>query len=288
MEKNLKRFIRTKNAKRLFMSILAMLMTFSNLGFVRAASDREILRNLNVGFWEVKTDDEGKMYLGNDVLSEKISQVYRRDENGQLVPVDLAEHARFLNFVTSQLNNQLNSFNQSLPFPMAEPLTFEPGDFRAENSGSEMTTLSSMLPPVIFDTFRETYSYVGVGNQIIMTPYMRGPGRIWVSQSRNVEHSFGGGVSLTTQIKNAIEVGSSFSWNETVATGTSLGMKWEIESEHTGYITFTPFLDISIGDVWRNTAYGLNIHNAYLGSAWGGCPKTNGLYADGIWQLVYR
>jgi len=107
-----------------------------------------------------------------------------------------------------------------------------------------------------------------------------------VTLSVTTTESFGGNTSITAEISKAIKLGATFTWNTTSASAIGVGFTWPITSGKNGYIKFTPYLDVTVGNLsmfFYDYATGVS---GFLdvGEVWGASPRklpsgfTNGLY----------
>ena len=57
----------------------------------------------------------------------------------------------------------------------------------------------------------------------------------------------------------------------------------------TGYIQFTPYLNVTIGDLYYVYTGPLVYDELYVGEVWGATPKEiAGGFADGLFELVLK
>jgi len=259
-----------KKISVLFLCFVLLLACFPNFAF--AESNMELNKQ---SYWKVMTNNQGEIYLYNTVTGEKMVQAYRIDENNNIVYLDLEALAGHLNAM--EYAKRLNLV-EDIPLPKS------PASQKDNDVVPQYTTL---LP---WREYRETRSYTKLGTPEKVTPDYVGPYTITHATSITVTESFGGSVSISGAVKDAIKAGASFTWSRSAQSSTTIGGNTTVPEGKIGYVQFTPYLNVSEGDVYYCVASSTGkITKIYEGTAWGSCPKklSNGM-ADGIYQLILR
>lgn len=259
----------------------ATLMALLCVSLITVTAYAQSVDQLEFIIWEVATDEYGNTFLKNSTNSEEIWQVKELDEHGNLVDVDLAVHAAFLNGVQRNAMAMQRS-GITLPYAPISPIDINVTSFEVE--------IEPQVLGATFYTFRQRHSYIGLGNAVAVSSRFVGPAEISVSQSLTITNTFSASVSVTAQIRESIEAGATFGWERSVETGFTQTGTWNVPSGRTGEIRFTPRLNVSVGDLTRNFVSPFPPHpitQTQLGEAWGASPRrlASGL-ADGTFELV--
>lgn len=214
--------------------------------------------------WSVESEEDGSIYIQNDATGETIVYAFRIDENGDEQPIDLADYACELN-AASRLNQTIESSN-------------EVADDSVQRKPSAVTY-----------AYEESLSYRVVGNGIKVTPEVPGPASLSYGESVTVSEQFGGGISISAQVEEAITAGASFTWNKQLSTSSTFTVTKEIPAGRTGYMEFRPYFNATTGTLTRMIVHipgGVVSSTDY--NAWGRSPIILATgFADGIYDVVY-
>jgi hypothetical protein len=215
--------------------------------------------------WSIETSPSGEKYLFNKLTGEKTIAAYRPDDKGNLVEVSLEE--------CLEIKNSMMRVS---------------GTSAALADNNYVAPDSANYETVIYD-YRQSSTSVGYGTPIKVSADVTGPATISYLTSKTVSCSFGGGISLSAAMQNAIKSGASFSWNTSLSTASSLSYSFSVPSGRTGYIQFTPYLNVTSGNLYQIYVSSYGTTETNLGSVWGKSPKSlsNG-FADGLYELVTR
>lgn len=149
-----------------------------------------------------------------------------------------------------------------------------------------MSTL--VLDPVPAYYYTETRTYVGLGAAQKVSPDYKGTATITLVNSVTTTNIYGGSASAIVEATNKIKLGASFNWNTSSASSTSVSGAWPVPAGKTGYIQFTPRLNVSVGNVlmtfWVSGIY----KSLDMGESWGASPAKAGSFTDGIYELILR
>lgn len=231
----------------------------SNQGIQASATPGQTATKFSLG-----TSSVGEQYLLNETTGEKTIAAYTYDENGELVKISLSE---------------CKNIKESSPRPTIE------------NTPTVQRHIAEdlILPQAITYRYVEKSAYVENGTPVRVSSDMKGPGKITTIQSTTVSCSFGGDVSLTNTIKKKIELGASFSWNVSLSSEASNSYEFDpIPAGEIGYVQFTPYYDVSIGDLYQGHSES-SLPDTYKGEVWGRSPQKlpSGL-ACGLYELVIK
>ena len=211
--------------------------------------------------WMLGESNSGKAYAYNPATGEKVIKAWGYNEDGELVELDWVEYLQIKNSADSTSPEQDVSTNtQSVPYTADIATAYE---------------------------YRETMTYMQHGPSHKVTIDIVGPSKIEYVSSVEVSNSFGGEINLTGTIKNMIQLGASFDWHETLSSSTSVGATFVVDPGETAYVRFTPYLDVTVGDLYYITVAAGHYNESNLGEVWGKSPRMlpNG-FADGLLELV--
>lgn len=257
--------------KKGFSLLVCILMIFVCLTSNAIVADESINTE---GKWEVATNAQGEEYLRNSLTDEEILVAFRIDEEGDIVYLDLYEHAHKLN---------------NMPRASEGLLITDDGNYQEEYYGEDPNLIN---PYAVVTKYFENRTYIGLGSATKVTPDVRGPAQLNVTISRTITNSFGGDIGITSSISQAISSGASFTWHRSLGSSTSIGTTFSVPANKIGYVQFTPYLNVTVGDVYRyhyTLPLYILIRQEYVGGAWGGSPiRLAGGYADGIYELKVK
>ena len=251
----------TKNIISFLLSI-TMLFTLASPAFavVRSAQIQESQREN----WIVVSKADGSVYLENDITGEIIVSAFRIDENGHEQPVDLIDYANALN-----------------------TLSIMPA-IAATNTQDDV--MPQKQTAVIY-SYKETTSYKGIGTGIKVTPDVVGPATITYGESVSVSEQFGGGITITAEMKKKITAEVNFTWNVELSSSANFTVSKDIISGRTGYVEFRPYLNVTKGTLTKKVIHspeGLVVSSTDY-DAWGQCPiMLSSGFADGIYDVRYK
>ena len=221
--------------------------------------------------WTIESFPSGEEYLYNEISGEIIAKAFCFDETGNLIELDLQEYLLTKN---SPSYTSGSSNLSGPPLFSTAAVGPNPDDFLRRDTWAY--------------EYRETRTYVTSGDPIKVSADLKGPGTISHLTSIQIGHTFGGDVSFTATIKNAVQLGASFVWNVSAATEESNTYAVDVPAGRTGYVQFTPRFDVTVGDLYYVYTAPFVSEETYLGEVWGSSPRMldNG-FADGTYELVY-
>lgn len=213
--------------------------------------------------WSLKTFPSGEKYLYNENTGDTVVKAFCYTQDGEFVELTLQEYLQIKN---------------SVPYVATNP----------EHDTNNICEVAAVSSTWYYD-YREARAYVGQGDPCIVSSDVRGPGTIQHTQSATIEHSFGGSATIDGTTKNLIQLGASFDWHTSLASETSNSYTFDVPSGNIGYIQFTPYLNITEGDLYMVSVLPGIIDETYMGEAWGASPiKTSGGFAYGIFELMLK
>lgn len=220
--------------------------------------------------WVLQVID-GQEILFNSGTGETIPEAHRII-NGQAVPVSLQE-------LCIALNSSLSE--ESFAADLETSITDDPTDPDVARRA-----------PVYFYRFEDTQTSRVNGSPEKVTDDYIGPTQISIVTSVTITESYGGSFTLSATAKNAISDSASFTWNRSLASGTSVGAAYDVPDGQIGYIEFVPYLNKITGSLYEafsDPTTGYMSDYVYKGQAWGTCPiRLNNGIADGLFYPVYR
>lgn len=254
---------------KLLCCLLCVCTVFSNIAIPSYAAFDVTTNVSSTGEdWTIQSDPSGFEYLLNIVTGEKIVRAFTYNEEGLLVEISLEE--------CLQIKKSSPSVN-AIP---AVDAAVNSVDYGTEDA-------STLRYETVMYNYQETSTYQANGTPVKVSADSKGPASISYFISQTISCSFGGNISLTTAYKNAISSGASFSWNNTLSSQVQNGYTYPVPSGRTGYIRFTPYMNVTTGNLYQIyiSSYGTEEKN--LGTVWGYSPKalSNGI-ADGLYELV--
>lgn len=257
--------------KRLGISLLTVLMLVSMCPWVTAANINSAPSAEQSSLLEIKSFPSGEKYVYNHATGEIIAKAFTYNEAGELVELDVEEYVAIK-------TSQPTISGSSVSPEMVDTAVLPP-------DGSFETGTNSVGYSYVYD-FRETTTHTRLGDPVKVSADMKGPGYISYFTSTSVNETFGGGLSLSLTIKNAIKIGASFDWNASLTTRTTIGYTYSVPAGYTGYVQFTPYYNVTVGDLYYLTITPFDIIETNMGEVWGASPKElpSGL-ADGIYEL---
>ncbi len=214
-------------------------------------------------YWYVTTDQNGEIVLHNNATGETITEAFRFTETGERVPVDLQFYA--------------NELNESIAM-------------HATTEKTMILSSDALLrgPSTYAYTFEESSTEKKLGESIKVTSDIRGPATVTYGESVTIMDSFGGDISITAKIENAIEAGASFTWNKSLSSSSQFSVAYDVPAGRIGYIKFTPYYNISSGTIVRRL-YSPSLIKTDRFPGWGKSPiKLSTGFADGVYALVKK
>ena len=253
-----------KKLSTLILSVVLLITCCVFPGYAATNTGQDVEKS--AGVWVLEYDSDGEAYIRNKLTNERIVEAVRCNADGELEELDIEDYVQIKNSLSiddSALES--NSMNNALLGNDIEPM-----------SDSGWMYL-----------YEETRNYVALGTPIKVSADLRGPGTIFHLDVRTIQHSFGGDVNVPID-QTAITIGAGFSWNVSAKTTTSNGYVYPVPSGELGYIQFTPYLNVTEGDLYHIYAAPFVYLENYLGKVWGKSPRKYGDLADGIYELVLR
>ncbi|MCL2356364.1 MAG: hypothetical protein FWC70_04270 [Defluviitaleaceae bacterium] len=211
------------------------------------------------GTWEVSRARGAETYLFNAVTGYRIESAWSFNENGELVEIDLIQHAEDLNY-SNRLNAELM---YSSEFAALNPHMANAG----ENYRFFQTRMSSPL-----------------GVAVHVSAEFRGPVTITHTSGVSSAESFSA-VAGTNAQRNAVADGANFVWARTSTSQSITTGSWSVPSGSIGRIWFTPRYNQTDGQLHL---YLRNVRYRSLGTAWGRSPRQVGGFTDGVFELRTR
>lgn len=253
-------------------SFFVLLLSVFFKSTVSQAVDIKNVVNYNemIEIWVVNVDDNDNIYLLNMETYEVILEAMRFNNDGDLEHINLIEYAQEINYINFRMNQLIN-----------KPET--------KNSGYDDNKNFRVIP-IWADIYTETSQWIGLGDPIRVTAFCVGC-HISTTQSASISQSFGGTISLNATLRDRISTGASFSWNSSATRSSTSSYSWQVPTNMTGHIEFTPRLNVTQGVITRVFTWPpfMDTTLEYRGSVWGASPirLSNG-QADGTFRLVYR
>ena len=251
----------SKNITSFILSI-TMLFTLSSPAF--AVENFPPNQNSQRENWIVASAEDGSIYLENEATGEIIVSAFKIDENGIEQPVDLVEYA-----------NELNNISI---IPTIDYL-------------NKQTDIMPRKGTAVAYSYTEKTSYKGIGTGIKVTPDIVGPATITYGESVSVSEQFGGGITISTEIKKAITAEANFTWNVELSSSANFTVSKDIVAGRTGYVEFRPYLNVTKGTLTKKV---IHVPEGFVVSstdydAWGQCPiMLSSGFADGIYDVRYK
>lgn len=209
----------------------------------------------------LETTSTGEQYLLNETTGEKIIKAYTYNKDGTLFEIPLTEYQRIINSTPKIPSSNSNDISFKSESELLRALTYR---------------------------YDETSSYVALGTPLKVSSELKGPGEVSISHSSTVSCSFGGDVSVSSTIKKKIQAAASFSWNVSLATEVSDTYTFPVPAGKIGYIQFTPYFDVTVGDLYQGHSES-SLADRFLGEVWGKSPqKIDTGFANGLFELVTR
>lgn len=186
------------------------------------------------------------------------------------INIDLADHVHTLNNVQ--------------PYPPEELGYIDPGP---DNLTSTEDGVPFAAPYFIYNYHEEEKSQVNGSPQKASADSIGGT--IQTGYSVTVSESFGGNISISTAVKEAITISASFNWTKSASTSSSFSVTYTVPEGKTGYVQFTPYLMYTKGTMLEKKYLDGVLLSSNSYSVWGRTPKTlpSGL-ADGRYELVIK
>lgn len=226
--------------------------------------------------WILNNDDADNIYIENCRTGEKIIEAWKYDDLGRQVNIDLCDYV-----------NELNQ-GQDEQVERAE-------DIYNRTNEMSIPVLShaspqSLVMPVEITNYTEESNSVVNGSPIKITADVKGKATISYGNMTTVSESFTvSGTTTTEAIKNKIRLGAGFTWNKSATSNSSFGITYTVPAGKTGYITFTPKYNKTVG-TYRVRFYLENrllTDDSYSVTAKSPISLSNG-FADGTYALVVK
>ena len=260
----------------------AFILMFIVVAFVFAISAQAFANERNIdrwgieGVWEVEVDRQGETSLYNPTTGEIIAAVWRIDENGDIVYLDLVEYADFLNadansIEATQILKSMFSIETDFEADFEEVIV--PHCFCC--GGGQLIT-----------------RYIQTSRNIILpvasrvTPFFVGPTNITTTNSVSFSESFTAGLSVAD--RRLISAGASFTWNTSASSQSVVGATWAVPQGRTGHVEFSPVFDRTNGrlELRNYQRNGFTVIGSR--SVFGDTPRRVNGHADGTFRLVLR
>ena len=255
--------------KKFLSLVLTATIIFSMNSFAFAADQSDQTKSLE-SVWVLKTFESGDKYLYNSNSGQMIVKAYTYDETGTLVEIDLNDYLDIKNSLLDVANLPTQISGVSIPLENDKELSYA-SDY-------------SWVP-----SYRETNTYIGLGEPVKVTGDVVGPATVSHFNSSTVSHSFGGDVGMTLGIQSAIQASASFSWNVSLESEVSNGYAFPVPEGEIGYVQFTPYLNVTVGDLYYIYMAPFVYDEVYIGEVWGSSPKQiAGGFADGAYELILK
>ncbi|MCL2679283.1 MAG: hypothetical protein FWF18_03225 [Dehalococcoidia bacterium] len=231
-------------------------------------------QNASVGRWEVVVDERAGTYIRNDATGEKIAAVFRYNEDNVIEHYDIVEYAAYLNQWSGVADRPL--FPYSAVYPAQSMILDEKGS-------KEQTRAFQWYD------YRETHVYQSEGMPIKVTPDFQGPCTITFRSSLTVSEGFTPSFTMGGKVAAVVRAESSFTWNVSASTETTVSGTWNVPSGWIGCIQFLPYNNVTAGNVYDIVKILMYYNETLLGSVTASSPKTlsNG-FADGLYRLHLR
>lgn len=206
--------------------------------------------NNNNGRWTKVRPVNGDEYLYNSATGKKIAAVYSYDSTGSLRLLTLDEGMEIKN---------------SLPLVVG-----------LDSNGASRSGIC--LGRSGYDYY-ENYIYQALGSPIKITPDFSGPCEIHDVELPDLSGGFGGDITITCRMAQAIKKESGFPWTFSLTGQTGVKCQFQVPAEETGYIQFLPYYNVTMGKLYKA--------DELLGYAMGLCPIcTPDGHPAGIIELV--
>lgn len=261
---SIKEIAMKKNLKIITSFILSLTILFTLSSPAFAVENSPQIQNSQRENWIVAFAKDGSIYLENETTGEIIVSAFRIDENGIEQPVNLVDYANELN--TISIIPTIDSVN-------------------------EQTDVMPRKGTTVTYNYKEKTSYKGIGTGMKVTPDVVGPATITYGESVSVSEQFGGGITISAEIKKAITTEASFAWNVELSSSANFTVSKDIVAGRTGYVEFRPYLNVTKGTLTKKVIHvpeGVVVSSTDY-DAWGQCPiRLSSGFADGIYDVRYR
>lgn len=242
--------------------LLCVCLTLSGCASDPLPEKTDVEDDRGIGVWECRFDENGQLYLFNETLNRGITSSYEVMEDGSLREQDLREYCEVLNARKPE-----EQYSQ---------------ESRATMQSPRITTVDYLYKEKTRDL-----GVVGEGLVVSSDVVARyGDAQISILEGVTITHSFGGNVSFTAKIREAITGGASFTWNTSLTSSVSTSTTLIVKQGTIGHVEFSPYYDVTTGTLTEfiGTEYGTQT-NTY--EVTGKCPqKTSRGFARGIYQVV--
>lgn len=258
--------------KKIVIIIMSVVFMLSTVSSVFAESDQFIIGELS----------DGTEYILNTKTNEKLLVVYKSDINGNMIRVPLREAAYNLN----------NPSRVNLNYPRTKESSVL--DLEAKTTENSSETMMRSYPTFTGYVLKNAMMTSGSDAIGVRVTNIINGGPLGASithgNSVTINDSYEGSFGINGKVKDAIELGASFSWNHSVATATEFSATHLIPAKEIGYVKFYAFYDIVYGDLYEETySYqGIKIDSKKLGRATGRSPKKLNGFADGYFTIVIQ
>ncbi len=243
--------------------LLCVCLSISGCAGEQLREKTDVEEDRGIGVWECQFDENGQLYLFNETLNRGITSAFEVMENGFLRELNLREYCKAL--------------NEQMP----EEQTYPQGN-KAAMQSSKIATVEYLYMEKSCEI-----GALGAGLELsadVAAQY--GDAQITILEGTTITHSFGGSVSFTAKIKEAISGGASFTWNTSLTSAVSASSTMTVKQGTIGHVEFKPYYDVTKGTLTEfiGTEYGTQT-NTY--EVTGKCPqKTSQGFARGIYQVV--
>ncbi|MCI9606143.1 MAG: hypothetical protein HFF03_05670 [Oscillospiraceae bacterium] len=212
------------------MSMFLALTMVVGLGSYAFAAEIETASEED-GKWELKYFEDGLPYLENSSTGTEVTAVFKFDNDGNLCPVDLIEYANKMNnpspveYVATSLEDE-----EIVPY-VTTTVTWYRQSKAYKDESAPVEKLS-----VDFD------NTIKLNMTVTMTV------------SHSFKFDFNASKNFTTQMKDAVKGGASFSWQGQVSKSITMSAETiadKIPEGRKGFIAFTPYYMVTEGTLYE-------------------------------------
>jgi hypothetical protein len=249
---------------KLLITIMTFVLVFSTSSGASAA--------VNSNFkWIVKKDNNKHIYLQNTKTGEKMVDAISLDDSGNPIHLDLKEYAKILN-CQQEIKQDTSSTNKVKDLQSIEGTT---------------PSLSRTYQIEATYSYVQSYATTTTGMPSKVTPDIVGPTTVSYGNSVSFSESFSVSVSINGEMKKVIKGGATFTWNSSATTSANFGLSYQIPAGKTGYVSFSPYYNITVGNLTTKLWQDGVCFQTTTTAATGYSPKVlaNGI-ADGIYALM--
>ena len=223
--------------------------------------------------WAVEVSEEGETILRNSETDQMIVALFRLDEYGNQIDLDLATHAEELNAEASAIAMLEEAMPPNITVaPISEEQLVE---FNNNPSSRQMVSYR----------FNQTSRVISNGSWHRVSNFFQGPmNSISASFSHTSSHSFSAGINLSATAQSAITSGVNFAWVSSSSSNSSQTITHSVPAGRTAHIEFLPRYNTAVGTLTRTDMFtGLSTqwHNVRVTS-----PVQVGSFTDGTFRVA--